>query len=93
MPVKSNQIERILVITEDSHLALALRVVFGEHGKMVRWEADPALAIQAIREFRPDAMLTASTSTVFIQRHNAEIVDMARPVDILQLLRFLEANP
>jgi len=93
LPVTSTRLQRILVISEDSHLALALGVVFGEHGKMIRWESDSTLAVQAIQEFRPDAMLTASPSTLFIQRRNStEILDLPRPVDILALLRLLEPD-
>jgi PleD family two-component response regulator len=93
IPMKSNALKRILLIIHDSHLARALQVVLSEQGNMVRWERDPTSAIKAIREFQPDAMLTASTSAVFVSsRDSTEIMELARPIDTHQLREFLESR-
>jgi hypothetical protein len=89
--MKSHASKRILLITEDSHFALALQVALSEHGNMVHWERDSKSAMKAIREFQPDAMLTASPSAVFISsRNSAEIVEFPKPVDTLELRRLLD---
>ena len=91
--MKSNALTRILLIIEDSHLALTLQVVLREHGNVVRWESNSRGAMKAIREFQPDAMLTASPLAVFISsRHSAEIVEFPTPVDTVELQRVLESR-
>jgi len=78
---------------EDSHLALALQVVLSEHGNMVRWERESTSARKAIREFQPDAMLTASAFAVYMSGRNlGDIVELPRPVDTSQLREFLESR-
>jgi hypothetical protein len=91
--MKSNTLKRILLIMENSHLALALQVVLIELGNKVRWERDSASATKAIREFQPDVMLTASSSAVFISNRNSgEIVELPRPVDTSELRNILESR-
>ena len=91
--MKTNALKRILLIIDDSHLALALQVVLSEHGNTVRWESDSTSATKAIREFQPDTMLTASAFAVFVSsRDSAEITELARPVDTSQLLQLLASR-
>ena len=88
---KTGAVKRVLVISEDPEFALALRGVFSAHGIVVRCEHNPTEAVLAIRDFRPDAMVTASATTVFLSRRSSqEIIDLVRPVDPIALLRFLQ---
>ena len=84
--------QRILIISEDSHLALALELLLGERGYILRSEGNQLDAIAAIKEFAPDVLLTASSTTVFVYRRNAEILDLPRPLDAEGLLHILEAR-
>ena len=83
--------KRILIVSEESHLAIALQILFSEQGNMVRCESDSSRAMLAVHEFRPDAILTASPSTVFFScSKSGDIIDLPRPVDAAELLRTLE---
>jgi len=85
--------KRILLIMEDSHLALALEVVFREQGNILRWESDTTSAVQAMREFKPDVMLTASPFAVFISSPKSEeIGELSRPVDPGELQTLIESR-
>lgn len=89
--IRTTPPKRILIISEEPHLALALQVLFSEQGHIVRCESDSSRAMLAVRESRPDAILTASASTVFVSSSNSgDIVDLPRPVDASELLRILE---
>lgn len=84
-------VRRVLVISEDPEFARALCGLFSEHGIAVRCEHNPTEALLAIRDFRPDAMVTASVTTVFLSRRSSqEIVDLVRPIDPFALLRLLQ---
>jgi PleD family two-component response regulator len=83
--------QRILVVSGDSHLAMALQLALEERGYTVRCERNSRDAIGAIKEFSPDTLITACDETVFIGRRNAaEIVDLPRPLDTDALLRLLQ---
>jgi hypothetical protein len=92
--MRRNIMYRILIITEDSHLALALQVALTERSYLVRHEMDSRDALVAIKEFAPDAMITASEAAVFISRRNAaDVTDLPRPLDLPHLRRVLETEP
>jgi hypothetical protein len=84
--------QRILIFSEDSHLALALEVALAERGYVLRSEDNQIQVKAAIKEFAPDALIMASSTMVFIYRRNAEILDLPRPVDTEKLLHILEAR-
>ena len=91
-PESSTKSRRILIVSEDSDLALALQVTLGDHGNTVRWEANPRHAHQTAGEFRPAVMLTASASAVFVgSPHSPEIFDLPRPVDAARLVVLVES--
>ncbi len=48
---------RVLIIDDEPNSALALGIVLHERGYEVRVEKDSARALEAAREFRPDAVL------------------------------------
>jgi DNA-binding response OmpR family regulator len=82
---------RILIVTSNQHLALGLRTMLAERGHAVRCENDSRDAVDAMREFEPDTLLTACEETVFVGRRNAsEIAELKCPVDTVDLLRVLE---
>jgi hypothetical protein len=86
-------LQRVLVVCQDSHLSLALQVLLTERGYSVRCERDSRHAIEAIKEFAPDALLTACDDTLYIGRRNAvEISELPRPFRTEELLCVLE-NP
>ena len=83
--------QRVLVVCQDSHLSLALQVLLTERGYGVRCEGDSRHAIEAIKEFAPDALLTACDDTIYIGRRNAvEIAELPRPFRTEELLCVLE---
>lgn len=84
--------QRILIISEDSDLALALEVVLGERGYILRSKDNQIEAIAAIKEFAPDVLITASSTMVFVYRRNADILDLPRPIDTEKLLHILEVR-
>jgi chemotaxis response regulator CheB len=91
--MKPNSLRRILLIIEDSPLALSLQAVLSEHGNIVRWEKDSTRAVKVVREFRPDAMLTASAFAVFIScRNSPDILHLPKPVDAVEVLHLLESH-
>jgi hypothetical protein len=91
--MKSNVIKRILLIIEDSDFALSLQIVLSENGNIVRWEKDSTRAAKVVREFQPDAMLTASASAVFVScRNSPEILHLPKPVDAVEVRQLLEAQ-
>jgi hypothetical protein len=48
--------------------------------------------VDAMKEFAPDTLLTVCEETMFIGRRNTtEITELKRPVDLVDLLRVLEA--
>jgi len=84
---------RVLIISQEPHLALALQIVLSERGYLVRCEKDSFQAIGTIKEFSPDVLLTASAAAVFVsRRHSPDIADLPRPVDTDELLRLLESD-
>ena len=81
---------RILIVSENSHLSLALELALRERGHDVRCEADSMEAVGTIREFSPDFLLTACEETVFVGKRGAEeIAELPRPVDTGALFRLL----
>lgn len=88
--MKPSFVKRILIISEDRHLVLALQVLLSERGHLVRCQSEETGALRAIQEFRPDAMITASAFAVFVSVHNSELVDFPRPLDTRRLLDLLE---
>jgi PleD family two-component response regulator len=84
---------RILIICDDSHLALALQVFLKDHGYIVRCESDWVQAGTAAREFRPNAMIAASETMVFVSKQqSANISHLRRPMSTDELLRILESE-
>src|SRR5687767_10668306 len=88
-----NAPQRVLIVSHDAHLALALQTSLAELGKTVRCERNGQSAKRVIEEFDPDAMLTVSVSSVFLKkRHSSEIVELPRPIRIPSLVHLLECD-
>lgn len=82
---------RVLLISPECHVALALEAALQDHGHIVWHETDSSSAMLAINEFSPNSMITVSDTMVFVcNRDSMEIADLPRPVDIDALFRVLE---
>jgi len=82
---------RVLIISTEHHVALALATVLRDNGHLVWHETDSVAAMLAMKEFSPNSMITVSDSAVFVcNRDSTEISELPRPVDTNALLRVLE---
>lgn len=83
----------ILIIGEDSHLALALEIVLRERGYSVQCERSSEWKEGEWRHERPGLIINISTSHVEAELPGStEKVEMKRPVDTDQLLSLAERS-